>query len=275
MNEHEQLRGRVVVVTGGNKGIGRACAFLFAQHGARVVVAARDRAAAEAVCAQIAADARAQAVGGAATALECDVRDPAACDRVIAETLARFGQLDVVFSNAGVVPYTSVLDTTDAVWLDTFATNVHGTFYLCRAALRHMTAPGPDGRPHGGVLVLMASDWAVTGGQNATCYAATKGAIAQMTRSMALDYGRHGVRVNAIAPGDTLVERWREPGESDAAFAQRTAALGSEFPLGRVAQPDEIARGVLFLASDASSYMTGQLLVLDGGNTAGGASTRY
>jgi NAD(P)-dependent dehydrogenase (short-subunit alcohol dehydrogenase family) len=125
------------------------------------------------------------------------------------------------------------------------------------------------------VIVNNASDWGVVGAQGATAYAATKGAVVQMTRSMALDYGRQNVRVNAVCPGDTVVDRWRARQPDEAAFAAYLQELGEAFPLGRVGQVEEIARAVLFLASNASSYMTGQLLVVDGGNTAGGVSTHY
>jgi NAD(P)-dependent dehydrogenase (short-subunit alcohol dehydrogenase family) len=130
-----------------------------------------------------------------------------------------------------------------------------------------------------GVIINNASDWGVVGAQGAAAYAATKGAIVQLTRSMAIDHGRDGIRVNAICPGDTVVERWRTNprglGKSDEEFAAYLDRLGQHFPLGRVGRADEIANAVLFLASDESSYMTGQLLVIDGGNTAAGASTTF
>lgn len=256
-----KLAGKAALITGGSSGIGRATALLFAREGAHVLIAARR----EDKIAQTVAEIT--AAGGVAQALACDVRDPADCERAVSETIRAFGGLHIVFNNAGIVPYTGILDTTDATWLDTFATNVHGTFYISRAAVRHMIAHG------GGVIVNNASDWGIIGGQDATCYAATKGAVVQMTRSMALDFGRQGVRVNAVCPGDTFVERWRESGHAPDDESLRK--MGSAFPLGRVGHVDEIARAVLFLASDDSSYMTGQMLIVDGGNTAGGASTRY
>jgi len=169
-----------------------------------------------------------------------------------------------------------VVTTPDAVWHDTFASNVHGLFYLTRAVLPLMIAQGR------GVIVNNASDWGLVGAQNALAYAASKGAVVQITRSLALDHGRQGIRVNAVCPGDTLVERWRETGCGGAGaaatpgeFAAYLDELGSAFALGRVGQTAEIARAVLFLACDDSSYMTGALLTVDGGNTAGGSSARF
>jgi meso-butanediol dehydrogenase/(S,S)-butanediol dehydrogenase/diacetyl reductase len=257
------LDGRVALITGGNSGIGAATARLFAAEGARVVLAARDTAKGAAVVDGI------RSAGGEARFVACDVRQPADCDAAVQVAADGYGRLDILFNNSGVVPSGRVTETSDETWLNTFAVNVHGVFYMSRAALRVMLAQG------GGVIVNNASDWAIVGAQDATAYAASKGAVVQMTRSMALDYGRQGVRVNAVCPGDTMVERWRARQSDDDAFTAYLEDLGEAFPLGRVGQAEEIARAVLFLASDASSYMTGQLLVVDGGNTAGGASTQY
>jgi meso-butanediol dehydrogenase / (S,S)-butanediol dehydrogenase / diacetyl reductase len=259
-----KLSGRVALITGGNSGIGRATALLFAAEEARVVITGRDAAKGAAVVAEIAA------AGGDAHFIAYDVRDPAQCDQSVRETADRFGRLDVLFNNAGIVPFGTVPDTSPDLWLDTFATNVHGVFYMSRAALPIMIAQGK------GVIVNNASDWGIVGGQRAAAYSASKGAVIQLTRSMALDHGRQGVRVNALCPGDTYVERWRDRWTGDpAAFDTDLARIGELFALGRVGEADEIARAALFLASDDSSYMTGQTLIIDGGNTAGGASVRF
>ena len=258
-----QLTNKTALITGGNSGIGAATARLFAAEGARVLIAARDAEKGAAVVDSIRAD------GGEARFVRCDVRQPEDCAEAVQAALDAFGRLDILFNNSGVVPSGSVTETSDETWLNTFAVNVHGVFYMSRAALPVMLAQG------GGVIVNNASDWAIVGAQDATAYAASKGAVVQMTRSMALDYGRQGVRVNAVCPGDTAVERWRGRQPDDAAFAAYVAELGDDFALGRVGLVEEIARAVLFLASDASSFMTGQLLVVDGGNTAGGSSTKY
>lgn len=262
-----RLNGKIALITGGNSGIGRATALLFAREGAQVMIAARNPdKAAETVDAI-------RWLGGNAAFTPCDVRDPQQCAAAVEATLSAFGRIDILFNNAGIVPRGTILDTPVEVWHDAFATNVNGIFYMSRAVLPGMIAQGS------GAIVNNASDWALVGGQNAAAYCATKGAVAQLTRAMALDHGRQGIRVNAVCPGDTVVERWRETGyggEGAAAdFDDFLDQLGQAFPLGRVGQVDEIARAVLFLASDDSSYMTGALLVVDGGNTAGGASTRY
>jgi NAD(P)-dependent dehydrogenase (short-subunit alcohol dehydrogenase family) len=260
-----RLAQQVAIITGGNSGIGAATACLFAREGAQVVIAARSADKGEAVVRRICDD------GGVAYFIPCDVRQPDDCQRVAGETMHRCGQIDILFNNAGIVPHGTVLDTSLDLWQDTFATNVNSVFFMSRAVLPHMIARGR------GVIVNNASDWGIVGGQGVAAYCASKGAVIQLTRAIALDHGRQGIRVNAVCPGDTYVERWRTNWRGDGAgdFEDYLQKTGSRFALGRVGESDEIARAVLFLASDDSSYMTGQTLVVDGGNTAGGASTRF
>ena len=137
---------------------------------------------------------------------------------------------------------------------------------MCRAVLPHMIAQ------RSGIIVNNASDVAVVGSQQMAAYSASKGAVALMTKSMALDHARQGIRINAVCPGETYVPRWDSRADDMDAYLN---GIAKGLPLGRVASPEEIARAVLFLASDDSSFMTGQLLVVDGGNTAGGVSERY
>ncbi len=255
-----KLQDRVAFITGGSSGIGRATAQLFAAEGARVVIAARRAEESQAVVASV------QDQGGRAMFIPCDVRHAEDCRRAVEITVERLGRLDILFNNAGVVPFGTVPETSLETWADVWQTNVSGVFHCCRAALPHMIRQG------GGVIVNNASDVAVVGAQRAAAYSATKGAVALLTRSMALDHARQGVRVNAICPGETYVPRWDTRADDMEAYLRR---VGAGIPLGRVAAPEEIARAVLFLASDDSSFMTGQLLVVDGGWTAGGTGEQY
>lgn len=260
-----RLQDKITLITGGNSGIGLATAILFAQEGAKVVIAARDESKAASALQQI------HDIGGAADFVLLDVRDEISCENAVEAVMRQHSRIDVLFNNAGIVPYKPITETTTEVWLDTFATNVHGVFYTCRAVIPIMIAQG------GGVIVNNASDWGLVGGQNAFAYSASKGAVVQMTRSLALDYGRKNIRVNAVCPGDTYVDRWlsKYPGLTKETREEYLAELGLSFPLGRIGHVDDVARAVLFLASEDSNYMTGQMLVIDGGNTAGGVSAIY
>lgn len=265
MPTQASLSGKVALITGGNSGIGAATARLFAKEGARVVIAARNTEKGERIADEI------KRTGGDVRFVACDVRQMADCETAVRATLDAYGRVDILFNNAGVVPFATLLDTNETDWLNTFDINVHGTYRMCKAVLPNMLAQGS------GVIINNASDWAVTGGQGAAAYCSTKGAVAQLTRCLALDYGRQGIRANAICPGDTVVERWRDRWQSQhgETFEEALAKIGADFPLGRVGHPDEIAQAVLFLAGDNSAYMTGQMLIVDGGNTAGGVSTKY
>jgi meso-butanediol dehydrogenase / (S,S)-butanediol dehydrogenase / diacetyl reductase len=252
------MHGKVALVTGGTSGIGRATVRLFTEVGARVLFTGRN-------------EARGAEVVDAAVGSEffrADARLRPDCDAAVAEALERFGRLDVLFNNAGIVPFGTILETDDTVWDDTLATNVSSVFYMSRAAVSVMR------EQDGGVIVNNASDWAIVGGQRAAAYCASKGAVVQMTRAMALDHARDGIRVNAVCPGDTYVERWRE-GADETTFERELRDSEAALPMARVADASEIARAVLFLATEESSYVTGQCLVVDGGNIAGGVSARY
>jgi meso-butanediol dehydrogenase/(S,S)-butanediol dehydrogenase/diacetyl reductase len=248
------------LITGGTSGIGEATARLFAAEGAAVVITGRRTEVGRAVVADI------RASGGEASFVRADHTRAKECERAVDATLARHGRVDILFNNAGVVTRGSAESVTEADWLHTLSLNVTAVWRMSRLVLPHLRAAG------GGVIVNNASDWAVVGAPDALPYAVSKGAVAQMTRSMALDHARENIRVNAVCPGDTWVQRWSEegyfPGSGPVTRAQAMRSARAQIPLRRFAEAGEIAQAVLYLASPESSYVTGHLLLVDGGNTA-------
>jgi NAD(P)-dependent dehydrogenase (short-subunit alcohol dehydrogenase family) len=249
--------GKVVLVTGSTTGIGEACARVFAESGASVMVSGRHAQRGRAVVEAI------RAAGGSAEFAAADLRAPGACERLIGDTLERLGGLHVLVNNAGILYTADALDTSDEQWLDTLAVNVNALFYLSRAAVKHMKAAG------GGAIVNMASEWGLNGEANHVAYCASKGAVIQITRCMALDHARDNIRVNAVCPGEIhtrMVDDILAKRGGDLAHNLRELAAG--IPMGRLAVPSEVARCVHFLASEAASYVTGTTLSVDGGNDA-------
>jgi NAD(P)-dependent dehydrogenase (short-subunit alcohol dehydrogenase family) len=255
-----KLNDRVALITGATSGIGKATAVLFAREGAKVVITGRRRDRGEGVVSDI------RALGGVCQFIQADHTDPEACSRGVERTLAEFGRIDILFNNAGIVTKGSAETVTEEDWHNTLAINVTAVWRMSRLVIPHMRKQG------GGVIVNNGSDWAVVGAQDALAYAVSKGAVAQMTRSMALDHAHENIRVNAVCPGDTFVERWLEKGyfeESDPVTREQAIAESAAYiPMQRFADPLEIAKAVLFLACDDSSFVTGHLLLVDGGNTA-------
>jgi NAD(P)-dependent dehydrogenase (short-subunit alcohol dehydrogenase family) len=249
--------GKVALVTGSTSGIGEACARVFAQSGAAVMVCGRDAERGRRVVESI------ENAGGKAQFAAVDLRAPGACERLIDETVARMGGLDILVNNAGILYTANALETTNEQWLDTMAVNVNALFYASRAAVRHMKSAGK------GAIVNIASEWGMNGEPNHVAYCASKGAVLQITRCMALDHARDHIRVNSVSPGeihtrmvdDILAKRGGD-------LTENLRELAAGIPMRRLAHPTEVARCVCFLASDLASYVTGSNLTVDGGNDA-------
>ena len=248
---------RVVLVTGSTTGIGEACARVFAAAGAAVMISGRNEARGRKVVDEI------RAAGGRVEFSAADLLEAGACDRLVDATVARLGGLDVLVNNAGILYTADALATTDQQWLDTMAVNVTALFYMSRAAVRHMKGRG------GGAIVNVASEWGLNGEPRHVAYCASKGAVVQLTRCMALDHAADSIRVNSVCPGeihtqmvnDILAARGGDAGEN-------LKALAAGIPMRRLAAPTEVAWCVHFLASERASYLTGVNLPVDGGNDA-------
>ena len=251
-----RLQNKNAIVTGGAGGIGRATSLAFAAEGAQVAVVDLNVEAAEAVAEEI------RAAGGTALAIGADVSSEADIERVVAAVVDGFGGVDVVFNNAGIIRRTTAVETTVEEWDRVFGVNVRAIFLMCKHVVPVMAANG------GGSIVNTGSGWGLKGGGQAISYCASKGAVVNMTRALAIDHGPQGIRVNSVNPGDVdtgmLRDEARQLGQDQAGFLAEAA----ERPLNRMGQPSEIAAAVVWLASDESSYVTGSALVVDGGGIA-------
>lgn len=244
------FQGKVVIVTGGASGMGEASARGFAKAGAHVTIVDRNEAGGR----QVATETGARVQVG-------DVSDSAFCDAVVAATLAQYGRLDVLVNAAGIILRASGVETTDEQWQRIMGVNVSGTFFMCRAAIRVMKPQGS------GSIVNFGSIWGDLGAAGVAAYCASKGAVHNLTRALALEHARDGIRINAVCPGEVntpmLQSERKEPITPE--LLQR---LAETVPMGRLADPTEIAQVVLFLASSQASYMTGSLVLVDAGYAA-------
>ena len=252
----DRLRGKVAFITGAGAGMGREAAVLFAEEGARIVVADIDATAAAETVTKV------EAAGGQGVAVAGDVASEADVQRMIAEGTKKFGALHILYNNAGVLwkdRDRSVLETDEKWWDRVMAINLKSVFWVTKHGIPHLRTAG------GGSIIMMGSVSALAGFTRAQdAYTAAKGALISLTKSLAIQFARDKIRCNVIHPGivDTPLQA-----------PYLTDAIRKEFetgiPLGRIAQPREIAYVALFLASDESSFMTGTELVVDGGFTAG------
>ncbi|MFN2329035.1 MAG: SDR family NAD(P)-dependent oxidoreductase [Chromatocurvus sp.] len=256
MTEHDthasDLKGRVALVTGAASGMGAATARELSARGARVVVVDQNSALATEIAGEI----------DKLPALVGDVSDPAFCQRAVASTVERHGRLDILVNCAGTIVRADAAGTSDDAWRRIIDVNVGGVFFMSRAAVAIMRSQKR------GVIVNFGSIWGEVGAAGVVAYCASKGAVHQMTRAMALDHVDDGIRINAVAPGEVntpMLASGRAAAPS-AADLQRLA--DDTIPMRRLAEPVEIARVVAFLASDDSSYMTGTIVTVDAGYTA-------
>ena len=249
----ERFEGKVAVVTGAGAGIGRATAEAFAAEGAAVVAADWDEPAARAVVAAIAA------AGGQALAVHADVSQDGDAARIAAATKDAFGGIDILFNNAAIQTYGSVWELPEEAWDRTIGVNLKSIFLVSRHCIPVMMERG------GGSIINTASVQGLASQRNVAAYAAAKGGVISLTRNMALDLGGHNIRVNSVCPGaiDTPLLRWAS--DLFGGEAENTEDMGAMHALGRVGQPEEVAKIVLFLASDDASFCTGGAYLVDGG----------
>lgn len=244
--------GKSIIVTGGASGMGAASARIFAAAGANVLIVDRNQELAKQTTAQI----------GSGEPLIGDVSDSSFCEHAIQSAVERHGRLDVLVNAAGTIVRADALNTSDDEWLRVMNVNTNGLFFMSRAAVRVMKAQGS------GAIVNFGSIWGGVGGKGHVAYCASKGAVHQITRAMALDHARDGIRINGVCPGEIDTPMLRHAGRADRLSDEAAAQMADAvIPMGRLGQPEEVARVVLFLASDDASYITGALVPVDAGYT--------
>jgi NAD(P)-dependent dehydrogenase (short-subunit alcohol dehydrogenase family) len=251
------LKGKTAIITGGACGIGRATALLFAREGAAIVIADKNEPSGKAVADEI------SAFGSQALFVSANVSTATDCERVAEKAIQEFGGIHVLFNNAGIIRRASIVELNETDWDRVMSVNVKSVFLMSRLAIPAMHQAG------GGSIINMASGWGLSAGPRAAVYCASKGAVVQLTKAMAIDHGPQNIRVNCICPGDTDTEMLHTEALQLGEPADRFLADAAHRPLGRVGKPEEIAHAALYLASDASSFVTGTALVVDGGGLAG------
>ena len=261
-DKRDDMAGKTVIITGGARGIGLACAQRFFKDGWRVVIADRDEHAASEALDAVGANA------GKAIAVNCDVSDPLSVHNLVAETLSEFGRIDCLINNAGIAMKGGSLDLDVADFDRVLSVNLRGAFLLSKAVAKHMVETLDNDDDRSGLsmpnlsIINMSSVNAKVALPDYLAYCVAKGGLNQMTTAMAIELAPHGIRVNAIGPGSVKTDML------SGVAGEALAMVHSRTPLGRVAQPDEIASVAAFLAGDDASYVTGECIYVDGGRGA-------
>lgn len=248
-----RLQGKVALITGGTSGIGSATAVRFAAEGAKVAITGRNVERGEQVLNEIAEK------GGDAIFIRSDVRSAADCREAVERTLERYGQIDVLFNNAGVFHPKSTTDCSEEEWDETIDSSLKGAFLMSKYALPSMIERGS------GSIIHTSSSWGILGGDKAAAYCAAKGGLIIMAKAMATDHGPDGIRVNCVCPGDVLTPMLPDDAAKRGMAWEDYVAGVEKRPLGRIGTPEDIANAVLYLASDEAAFVTGEALVVDGG----------
>ena len=252
-----RLEGKVALITGGTSGIGCATAMRFVSEGAAVTITGRNAARGEKIVQDIVEN------GGEALFVRADVRFADQCRNAVDQTLERFGKIDVLFNNAGVFHPRTIPECTEEEWDETIDSSLKGAFLMSKFTLPSMIERGS------GSIIHTSSGWGILGGGKAAAYCAAKGGLVIMAKAMAIDHGPDGIRVNCVCPGDVLTPMLHDDAAKRGLSWDEYAAGAEDRPLGRIGTVEEIADAVLFLASDESSFVTGEALVVDGGGVAG------
>jgi NAD(P)-dependent dehydrogenase (short-subunit alcohol dehydrogenase family) len=251
MTTPQDLTGRVAIVTGAGRGLGRAMAEALVEAGAAVTVAARSKDELNSLVAEV------ESRGGRALACPTDITDEDAVEAMVAATVETFGRVDVLVNNSGIIATSPLLEQSAAEWDGIIATNLRGTFLATRAVGRHFVEQGS------GKVVNIASNFALQGVANHAAYGASKAAVIAFTRSMAVEWARHGVQVNAIAPGYFATAMNEELRSDPDVYAKVVRSI----PVRRMGAPAELQPWLVLLSGPASDFMTGEVIVIDGGQS--------
>jgi NAD(P)-dependent dehydrogenase (short-subunit alcohol dehydrogenase family) len=250
------LEGKMALVSGAASGIGRSIARRLAEMGAAVVILDIDEKKGVEAASEIAAQ------GGRAEFIKCDVRSDMDCHSAADESIKKFGRIDILCNNAGITIRKDCVELREEEWDQVLGVGLKGAYLLSHHVIPHLIRNG------GGSIINIGSGWSLKGGPKAVSYCAAKGGLLNLTRAMAIDHGRHGIRVNCVCPGDVdtplLRSECAQLGEDIEKFMKEAAAR----PIARVGTPEDVANAVLFFASDMSKWVTGAFLAVDGGGTA-------